>query len=88
MPKASADDDDVSVRPSTCQQKRDRFSSRSVNHVSPPEEVTDDSGEDEPSAVCKLLTDGSVFCLGHLRQLLEEGKLDRAGVLEFALKGT
>ena len=88
MPEASADDDDVSARPSTRRQKRDRFSSRSVNPVSPPEEVIDDSGEEEPSAVCEPLADGSVFCLGHLRKLLEEVRFDEVGVLELALKGS
>ena len=86
MPVEVAHDDDPCLRPATRRQKTNRFPSESVRPVSPPEEATDESDGEEAEPVSDPLADGSMLCLGHLRSLLAEGRLDRVGVLELALK--
>ena len=88
MTKESVNDNDDSARPATRRQKRDRHN---PHHISPSSENSSSpigpASENTQESVSKTINDGSIFCLGSLKQLLQSGRLDKVGVLELALHG-
>ena len=85
MTEESVNDNDNSARPATRRQKRDRHN---PHHTSPSSENSSSpigpASESAHESVGKTTEDGSIFCLGSLRQMLQSGRLDKVGVLEMA----